>query len=75
MSVLRLAIFAIISFLTTYTNAQSFPDKPIKLVIPFPPGGSTDVIARILSKPLGEELKTTIIIDKDRKSTRLNSSH
>ena len=63
MSVLRLAIFAIISFLTTYTNAQSFPDKPIKLVIPFPPGGSTDVIARILSKPLGEELKTTIIID------------
>ena len=63
MNSLRIAASIIFSSLTIFANAQSFPDKPIKLVIPFTPGGSTDVIARILSKPLGEELKTSIIID------------
>jgi tripartite-type tricarboxylate transporter receptor subunit TctC len=63
MKFLRLAVFAMLTLLTMLSSAQSYPDKPIKLVIPFPPGGSTDVIARILAKPLGEELKTAIIID------------
>lgn len=58
----RLAIATL--FLVSFSVlAQSYPDRPIKLVIPFTPGGSTDVIARILAKPLGEELKTGIIID------------
>lgn len=59
----RLVVFLMLLLLSAFSMAQSYPDKPIKLVIPFPPGGSTDVIARILAKPLGEELKTPIIID------------
>jgi tripartite-type tricarboxylate transporter receptor subunit TctC len=55
--------FAILFFISFGAIAQSYPDRPIKLVIPFTPGGSTDVIARVLAKPLGEELKTGIIID------------
>ena len=40
-----------------------WPEKPIKLVVGFPPGGATDVVARIVSGPLGESLGTTVVIE------------
>src|SRR5690606_36303444 len=44
-------------------HAQQYPDRPIRMVVPFPPGGSTDVLARLFSKSLSETLKQTIIIE------------
>ena len=44
-------------------SAQTFPIKPIKIVIPFPPGGATDVVGRIIGKRMSEELGQTVIID------------
>lgn len=43
--------------------AQGFPNKPIKLVVPYPPGGGTDVLARIIAPKLGEALGQPVIID------------
>ena len=43
--------------------AQTFPDKPIRLVLPFPPGGGTDALARILGPKLGEGLGQSLVID------------
>jgi tripartite-type tricarboxylate transporter receptor subunit TctC len=43
--------------------AQGYPTKPIRLVLPFPPGGGTDALARILTPRLNERLGQSIVID------------
>ena len=47
----------------TAGQAQSYPTKPVRLIVPFPPGGSVDYVARILSQKLGENLGQSIIVD------------
>ena len=44
-------------------QAQAWPSKPIRIIVPYPPGGSSDIIARSISKPLSEALKQTVIIE------------
>lgn len=43
--------------------AQKYPDKPIRLIVGFAPGGNTDTVARIVGQKLGERLGTQVIID------------
>jgi len=43
--------------------AQSWPAKPIRLMVPFPPGGSTDIVARIVAQKLGERLGQALVIE------------
>ena len=43
--------------------AQTYPSKPIRLVVGFPPGGAADFVARALSDPLSRELGQSIVID------------
>lgn len=43
--------------------AQGFPSKPITIIVPYPPGGTTDVLARVLQEPLQRLLGQTVIID------------
>ena len=42
---------------------DNWPSKPIRIVVPYPPGGSSDIIARAISVPLADTLKQTVIID------------
>jgi tripartite-type tricarboxylate transporter receptor subunit TctC len=44
-------------------NAQTYPTRPIKVVVPFPPGGPTDGMARIISERLGAVLGQPIVIE------------
>jgi len=43
--------------------AQAWPAKPIRLLVPFPPGGSTDIVARIVAQKLSERLGQSIVIE------------
>ena len=43
--------------------AQDFPSRPIRMVIPYPPGGASDVIARLLGPPMGEMLGQPVVIE------------
>jgi len=43
--------------------AETYPSKPIQLVIPFPPGGATDVIGRLVGKKLGDKLGQPVVVD------------
>ncbi len=47
----------------TLAAAQPYPSKPLKLVTPFPPGGSADVIARVTAQKLGEQMGQPVVVD------------
>src|SRR5258707_11011881 len=43
--------------------AQPYPSRPIRFIVPFPPGGSTDTYGRIVGRKLAENLRQSIVID------------
>ena len=48
---------------TSTGSGQAWPNHPIKMLVPFPPGSSPDIIARLVSEPLGRALGQTIVVD------------
>jgi tripartite-type tricarboxylate transporter receptor subunit TctC len=44
-------------------HAQAWPSKPIRIIVPYPPGGSSDIIARSISQSLSEALKQSVIVE------------
>ena len=51
------------AFVCATACAQDYPVKPIRFILPFPPGGGTDTLARIVGQKLGENLGQTIVLD------------
>ena len=54
---------SLLALFGTAAHAQGYPQKPIRLLVPFAAGGTTDLIARIISEPLGRELGQPVVVE------------
>ena len=60
---MRFALGAVLAIATHIAFAQAYPTKPIRLMVPFPPGGSTDIVARIVAQQVSERLGQQMVIE------------
>jgi tripartite-type tricarboxylate transporter receptor subunit TctC len=60
---MRIPRRAALSLLASPAFAHSWPNRPLRLIVPFPPGGGVDLTARLLSEPLARELGQTVVIE------------
>jgi tripartite-type tricarboxylate transporter receptor subunit TctC len=60
---LLLKAAAVLLALTATAAAQDYPNRPVRLIIPFPPGGSNDVVGRVMATALSEVLGKQVVVD------------
>jgi tripartite-type tricarboxylate transporter receptor subunit TctC len=59
----NLLLLSALATLCLSAFSQSYPTKPIRMVVPFPAGGATDILARALSQKLGEKIGQTVVVE------------
>jgi tripartite-type tricarboxylate transporter receptor subunit TctC len=60
----RLAVLALpLAFAANAAFAQAYPNKPIRIIVPFPPGGSADLVARTVGQKLSENVKQPVVVE------------
>jgi tripartite-type tricarboxylate transporter receptor subunit TctC len=63
MRLLKLLAIALLALGSTGAGAQAWPQKPVRFIVPFPPGGATDIAARLLGEKLTQAWGQTVIIE------------
>jgi tripartite-type tricarboxylate transporter receptor subunit TctC len=60
---MRIFLLFFFSLFLLNANSQSYPNKPIRIVIPFPPGNTTDIMSRLIAPKMTERLGQTVIVE------------
>src|SRR5438067_1411722 len=56
-------LFLLVSLISSLACAQDWPARPVKIVVPFAPGGTADTLGRLIAQKLSDQLKENFIID------------
>ena len=56
-------LLAMAAVATLAAQAQTYPTRPVSIVVPYPPGGLIDLVARVLAPALGKELGQSVLVD------------
>lgn len=59
----RLLLLLFIAATPLHTSAQDYPSKPMRMVVPYPPGGASDVVARLISQYMGETFRQPVVVE------------
>ena len=59
----RLVLLVALASISFFVNAQAWPTKPVRMIVTFSPGGSSDIVARLIAIPLATELGQPVIVD------------
>ncbi|MEI6303849.1 MAG: tripartite tricarboxylate transporter substrate binding protein [Betaproteobacteria bacterium] len=59
----QLLVLLFIAALPLQAHAQDYPNKPMRIVVPYPPGGASDVVARLIGQYMGETFRQPVIIE------------
>ena len=60
---LNVGLLALLSVISTSAQAQDWPSRPVRFIVPFPAGGSTDVGARLVGEYLSRSLRQQIVVE------------
>src|SRR5215207_3197712 len=65
----KILLGIVLAFAASISAFAAYPDKPVTIVVPFPPGGSTDAIARVIAQKLTDTMGGTFVIDNKAGAT------
>jgi tripartite-type tricarboxylate transporter receptor subunit TctC len=60
---IRVIVALLLAATAAAALAQAYPNKPIRLIIPFPPGGTTDIVGRLVADELGKQLGQAVVVE------------
>jgi len=69
------AFFAATILLAAAVSAQTYPTRPVRVIVPYPPGGTVDVVARVLAQRFGEQLGHNFVVDNRAGANGTVGSH